>query len=59
MHLMLWRNKNELPENGGFKIKFTLKKGELYSFWLTDDIGGKSEGYLATGSEDYGSDIDN
>ena len=32
------------------QIRFYLKKGKLYSFWITDSDIGKSHGYLAAGS---------
>ncbi len=53
-----WKNHSELPDCEGFKIRFVIEKGDLYSFWLTDYSNGKSGGYLAAGSKDYDSDMD-
>jgi len=58
IQLMTWKCHRELPAIEGFKIRFTISNGELYSFWLTDNSEGKSNGYLAAGSEHYSSDID-
>lgn len=53
-----WKSHDILPENEVLKLRFTMEKGDLYSFWFTDDAGGKSGGYLAAGSGDYASDRD-
>lgn len=35
------------------RLKFSLRDGELYSFWFADDAAGKSGGYLAGGGPGY------
>lgn len=37
-------------EGTGLRLRFSVARGELYSFWLTDDPNGASGGYLAAGS---------
>ncbi len=46
-----WRGGPELPAPDGrpVRLRFSLRNGELYSFWVTDDPGGASHGYLAAG----------
>ncbi len=41
------------------KIRFILKKGDLYSFWISPDKTGKSGGYLAGGGPGYHDYFDN
>ncbi len=55
---MVWKEHDELPLGEGFKLRFTVESGDLYSFWVTDDPAGKSGGWLAAGSEDYHTDRD-
>ena len=47
---ILWREKN-LAGLGAQKVRlqFRMDRGDLYSFWITDDANGKSGGYIAAG----------
>jgi len=40
------------------KFRFILQNGDLYSFWVSSDRSGKSNGYLAGGGADYCDYID-
>ncbi len=46
---------NRLSELKGQKVilKFHIKSGSLYSFWLTDSLNGKSGGFTAGGGPDF------
>ncbi|MBQ0032443.1 MAG: hypothetical protein KBT68_06540, partial [bacterium] len=35
------------------RLRFTVKKGELYAFWVSGDKSGRSGGYLAGGGPGY------
>lgn len=41
------------------KFRFTLTNGKLYSFWVSDDEIGSSNGYLGGGSVDQNGLVDN
>ncbi len=41
-----------------FKIRFNLKNGKLYSFWLSPSANGESRGYVGAGGPGYTSNID-
>ncbi|NLK40015.1 MAG: glycosyl hydrolase family 32 [Clostridiales bacterium] len=47
-----WQTGNDLSFLDGipFKLRFHLKESDLYAFWLSDDIGGSSNGFDAAGS---------
>ena len=39
--------------NRPVRLRFTVKRGTFYSFWVAPDASGKSGGYLAGGGPDY------
>lgn len=41
-----------------FKIRFNLKNGKLYAFWLSPSVNGESRGYVGAGGPGYTSNID-
>ncbi len=47
-----WRGAKNLAALAGkpVRLRFTLRNGSLYSFWLSKDATGKSGGYLAGGA---------
>lgn len=49
--MMTWKNAENLSflQNKGFKIRFVMENGELYSFWLSADPEGASGGAMAAG----------
>ncbi|NLK40018.1 MAG: glycosyl hydrolase family 32 [Clostridiales bacterium] len=49
--MITWKNASDLSflNNSQFKIEFKLVNGEFYSFWLSDDINGNSDGATAAG----------
>jgi len=57
---MSWKEVDNLHAltNRPIKIRFIMTNGELYSFWISPDKNGKSNGYLAGGSPDYTNHID-
>ncbi len=50
-----WGNVAGLRELKGraIRLRFLLKRGKLYSFWISKDKTGHSAGYVAGGSPDY------
>lgn len=50
-----WRSGIDLSGVAGqpAQIRFHLKSGRLFSFWITDDVGGASAGYVGTGGPGY------
>lgn len=46
-----WKTRDFLDLPGDkIRLRFILKNGKLYSFWITDSAEGKSHGYLAAGA---------
>lgn len=46
-----WKTKDSLDLPGDkIRLRFILRNGKLYSFWITDSAEGKSHGYLAAGA---------
>ena len=41
---------------GKIRVRFLLNHARLYAFWITDDAGGRSHGYLGAGSPVAGED---
>ena len=46
---------NDLPQVSGQKVKlrFHLRNGRLYAFWVTPDANGASYGYVAAGAPGF------
>lgn len=42
-----------------FRIRFKLRNGKLYSFWLSGSADGESYGYVGAGGPGYTSNVDN
>lgn len=55
-----WKGADDLSKLSGQKVRFrfTLKQGELYSFWVSPDVNGASHGYVASGGPDFPSTMD-
>jgi hypothetical protein len=55
-----WKGADDLSKLSGQKVKFrfSLKQGELYSFWVSPDSNGASHGYVAAGGPDFPGPID-
>ena len=49
--MITWNNAGDLSflVGKGFKIRFVIDNGELYSFWLSTDTNGSSDGAMAAG----------
>lgn len=50
-----WReggNLSAVPDEP-MRLHFHLERGELYAFWVTDDPGGASHGYVAAGGPGF------
>jgi len=52
---IMWLNNNKLSALKGknIKIKFYLESGDIYSFWISKTIDGKSYGYTGGGGAGY------
>ena len=50
-----WRSGRDLSAVDGRPVRlcFHLQNGELFSFWVTDDPGGASRGYMAAGGPGF------
>jgi len=50
-----WRGAESLARASGknVRLRFTLTRGSLYSFWVTPDAGGASYGYIAAGGPEF------
>jgi hypothetical protein len=50
-----WRNAEALTGLVGkpVRLRFQLRNGELYSFWVSDREDGRSNGYIAAGGPGY------
>lgn len=55
-----WKNNKDIPtqNNTPIRIKFHLTNGELYSFWVSKDESGASNGYNAAGGPGFSGSID-
>lgn len=55
-----WKNKKDLSalKNQPVRFKFYLADGELYSFWVSPDTEGASNGYNAAGGPGFGGGVD-
>ena len=56
-----WQGGKTLQQLEGqiFRIKFYLTGGELYSFWVSQSVDGRSFGFVAGGGPGYKSNVDN
>ncbi len=59
--LVTWQGVHELSsiKEEEVKFRFHLTNGELYSFWVSDDLRGCSRGYMAAGGPGLKGQIDN
>ncbi|MBC2602689.1 glycosyl hydrolase family 32 [Puniceicoccus vermicola] len=49
-----WKNKDLYSlEEEGVRFHFKLDRGDLFSFWMTDNLEGKSGGFTAAGGPGY------
>jgi hypothetical protein len=57
---IVWKNRADLSEFSGkaVRLKFYLKQGKLYSFWLTSDANGASYGYVGAGGPEFSGVVD-
>jgi hypothetical protein len=57
---MRWKGINDLSAlaNKTVKLRFTLRNGSLYSFWVSPDASGASHGYAAAGGPGFTGAID-
>ena len=55
-----WQNNKDLSALSGkaVRFRFHLKKGKLYSFWVSPDESGASNGYVAAGGPNFKSHRD-
>jgi hypothetical protein len=55
-----WKGVKDLSELAGktVRFRFHVKKGSLYSFWVSPDESGASHGYVAAGGPGYPADKD-
>lgn len=55
-----WKGAKDLSELSGktVRFKFHLKRGSLYSFWVSPDESGASHGYVAAGGPGFPADKD-
>lgn len=55
IHLVRWKYSRDLSQLTGKKIRFRfyLKNGHLYSFWVSPDESGMSQGYVAAGGPGF------
>jgi hypothetical protein len=55
-----WKAEGDLAAVGGrpVRLKFTLTKGSLYSFWVSPDVLGASYGYVAAGGPEFHGPVD-
>lgn len=55
-----WKGGEDLTKlaNRPMRFRFRLENGKLYSFWVSRDGSGRSDGYVAGGGPGYTSDID-
>jgi hypothetical protein len=55
LHGVTWKGAPDLSAlaNKSVRLRFHLKKGELYAFWVSDDQSGASHGYVAAGGPGF------
>ena len=55
MQRVTWKGAKDLSELAGkaVRFRFHLKRGRLYSFWVSSDESGASHGYVAAGGPGY------
>ncbi len=55
-----WKNGDDLSSLAGqpMRLHFELTGGSLYSFWVSRDASGRSDGYVAAGGPGHSSNID-
>ncbi len=55
LHEITWKGEGDLAEMAGqpVRMRFTLKNGKLYSFWVSPDASGASHGYVAAGGPGF------
>jgi hypothetical protein len=55
-----WNGAGDLSQLSGQKVKFrfSLKRGELYAFWVSPDSSGASYGYVAAGGPGFTGPMD-
>lgn len=55
LHRVAWKGAEDLSALAGqpVKFRFLLKKGSLYSFWISADASGASHGYVAAGGPGF------
>jgi hypothetical protein len=55
LHQISWKGGSDLSElkNRPVRLRFELSNGALYSFWISRDASGRSDGYLGAGGLDY------
>lgn len=55
-----WKNNKDLGKLAGkpIKLRFLLKNGDLYSFWISKTNSGASSGYVAAGGPGFRETID-
>ena len=51
--MLTWKNYNYLPSNENIKIKFYLENTHIYSFWISNNINGCSNGFIGNGGPAY------
>src|ERR1035437_3844983 len=56
-----WKGANDLSSISGqtVRLRFHLRQGRLYAFWVTPDVNGASYGYVAAGGPGFHGPIDN
>jgi hypothetical protein len=60
LHEVRWQDGADLAALAGrpVRFRFTLTRGSLYSFWVSADPSGASQGYVAGGGPGFESDTD-
>ncbi|MCK9410985.1 MAG: hypothetical protein M0Q53_01710 [Prolixibacteraceae bacterium] len=56
-----WKGCDDLSvlNNRAMRFRFKLDNGKFYSFWVSRDKSGRSDGYVAGGGPGFTSDVDN
>ena len=54
-HPLEWKGTTDLSVLSGKKVRFRffITQGDLYAFWVSPDVSGTSQGFVAAGSSDY------
>lgn len=60
LKIMKWKRSSDLSELRGkpVRFRFKLNSGSLYSFWISQDESGRSDGYVAAGGPGFTGMID-